>query len=109
MSKPRRIVLLQGPVKTQRQTCLTLNIDTLDLILSAENGKVYRPIDPDDQAIQELARDIAENGVLEPLVVTIDNHILSGHRRREAAILAGLDVVEKLLVERASEGGQNDS
>ncbi|TKJ34629.1 MAG: chromosome partitioning protein ParB [Planctomycetes bacterium B3_Pla] len=77
----------------QSQTCPTLNIDPWDLTPSAENGKVYKPVDPEDPAIQELARDIAENGILEPLVVTIDNHILSGHRRREAAILAGLGVV----------------
>lgn len=81
-------------VKVQSQTCLTLSdIDPWDLIPARENGEVYRPTDPDDPAIKELARYIAQEGVLEALVVTIDNVVLSGHRRREAAILAGLSVV----------------
>lgn len=57
---------------------------------SPENDKLYRPIDPTSQAIQELAKSIRQYGVREPLVITIDGFILSGHRRFAAATLAGL-------------------
>jgi len=70
-----------------------VNIDPRDLKPSPENSKVYKPVDSDDPAIKELARGIAKDGVLEPLVVSADGYVISGHRRREAAILAGLETV----------------
>jgi hypothetical protein len=60
---------------------------------SPENDKLYRPIDPDDADIQSLADSIRQHGVLEPLIVTLDNIIISGHRRYAAACLAGLSEV----------------
>jgi hypothetical protein len=56
---------------------------------SPENDQLYRPVDPASKEIQELAASIAKNGIKEPLVVTADNYILSGHRRRVAAKLNG--------------------
>ena len=73
--------------------CLTFDMNPHYLAPSKINSKVYRPVDPDDPAIIELARDITKNGVLVPLVITTDSVILSGHRRRAAAILAGLKTV----------------
>jgi hypothetical protein len=46
--------------------------------------------DPDTVA---LARSIGEFGVKEPLVITRDGYILSGHRRYVAAQMAGLEMV----------------
>jgi len=70
------------------------DINPRDLKPSIVNRKVYKPVDPDDPAIIDLANDIAEKkGILEPLVVSKDGYILSGHRRCVAAILAGLKVV----------------
>ena len=60
---------------------------------SPENDRLYRPIDPDDADIIALARSIATFGLKEPLVVTLDGWILSGHRRRVAAESAGLEEV----------------
>jgi hypothetical protein len=57
---------------------------------SPENEKLYRPVRTDDPEIIELADSIKERGVLEPLVVTVDGFILSGHRRYVAAKMAGL-------------------
>jgi hypothetical protein len=54
---------------------------------------VYRPTDPNDPSIKELARDIQKRGILEPLVLTKDHFILSGHRRFAAAKLAKLTEV----------------
>lgn len=60
---------------------------------SPENDRLYRPVDPSDPEIIALADSIRENGILEPLVVTADGFILSGHRRYTAAKLSGLQTV----------------
>lgn len=57
---------------------------------SPENDSLYRPIDRTDPEIVALSDSIQRHGILEPLVVTLDGWILSGHRRHAAAILAGL-------------------
>jgi hypothetical protein len=57
------------------------------------NDRIYKPIDLDDPSIKELGRDIAEKGILDPLVITLDDVIVSGHRRRGGALVAGLDAV----------------
>ena len=40
-----------------------------------------------------MAESVRKNGILEPLRITIDGYILSGHRRYAAARLAGLRIV----------------
>jgi len=60
---------------------------------SPENDALYRPVRPDDPEIEALAQSIREHGLKEPIVITQDDWILSGHRRRCAARLAGLSVV----------------
>jgi hypothetical protein len=57
---------------------------------SPENDQLYQPVDVNDPEIVLLADSIRRHGVLEPLVVTLDDFILSGHRRYAAAKLAGL-------------------
>lgn len=57
---------------------------------SPENDELYRPISEDDPEIIKLADSIEQHGVLEPLVVSADLYIISGHRRWTAAKLAGL-------------------
>lgn len=60
---------------------------------SPENEQLYRPVCEDDPEIIALSESIAEHGVVEPLVITLDGFILSGHRRYVAAKLAGLHSV----------------
>lgn len=67
--------------------------DPLELRPSPENNRLYRSIEVEDPEIQELTASLLKHGVMEPLVVTLDDYIVSGHRRRAAAILAGLDTV----------------
>lgn len=55
-----------------------------------ENDTLYRPVDSDDPELVALARDVRRNGILDPLVVTVDGYLVSGHRRLAAAKLAGL-------------------
>ncbi|KKM76552.1 hypothetical protein LCGC14_1379010 [marine sediment metagenome] len=76
------------------RTCPTIElVDPNDLIPSEVNEKVYRPVDPNDPGIKKLAKDIEKNGILEPLVISSDNRVLSGNRRQAGAIIAGLSVV----------------
>jgi hypothetical protein len=50
---------------------------------SPENLQLYRAL-ADDPDIYALAESIKKNGLQEPLVVTLDNFIVSGHRRHGA-------------------------
>jgi hypothetical protein len=58
-----------------------------------ENDELYQPIALDDPAIIELARSIKERGMLEPIQISEDSYIFSGHRRYVAAQLAELVLV----------------
>jgi hypothetical protein len=60
-----------------------------DIRPSPENDKLYRPADSRDSDIRSLSESIRDRGILEPLVITTDNYILSGHRRYAAARMAG--------------------
>ena len=57
---------------------------------SPENDRLYRPVDPKDPDFRTLVESVRAEGVLEPITVTLDGWILSGHRRYAAAKLAGL-------------------
>jgi hypothetical protein len=59
-----------------------------------ENDLIYRPIRTDDPDIQALAQSIRKYGLQQPIVVTRDHCILSGHRRHAACRLAGLREVD---------------
>jgi ParB-like nuclease domain len=66
----------------------------LDSIFPApENDEIYEAIAKNDPEIIELARSIKEHGMQQAILVTEDNFILSGHRRRVAAQLAKLVLV----------------
>lgn len=76
------------------QACPTsVEIDPRKLKPHPANKKIYKPINQEDPDLQELARNIAANGVLEPLVISADKFIISGHRRQKTAIVAGLETV----------------
>jgi ParB-like nuclease domain len=60
---------------------------------SPENSKIYKPPTEDDPATIALAESIREKGILEPLVISADNYIISGHRRHKAAEMAELETV----------------
>ena len=60
---------------------------------SLENDQLYRPIDPDDPEIISLAKSIKIRGVKVPFTITLDDFILSGHRRYMAAKLAGVEEI----------------
>lgn len=52
-----------------------------------ENDLLYKPISLDDPDIRELAESIRIRGLLQPITVTRDGFIVSGHRRHAACRL----------------------
>ncbi len=60
---------------------------------SPENNEIYRPIDRDDSDFIALVASIREKGVLNPLEISLDGYVISGHRRLAAAKMAGLKTV----------------
>lgn len=57
---------------------------------SPENDDIYGAINPKDIDLVNLAIDIQSNGIREPIHVSLDGYVLSGHRRLAAAKLANL-------------------
>lgn len=81
--------------KSRNRTCPVLeNVVTEDEIDSVfpspENDEIYGAIDNQEHEQIKLAIDIAEHGIREPLTVSIDGYIVSGHRRYAAARRARL-------------------
>lgn len=54
------------------------------------NDQLYDPVDESEPSFLALVESIREHGILEPIVVSADGYILSGHRRHGAARLIGL-------------------
>ena len=49
------------------------------------NDHLYDPVNESEPSFLALVENIRENGILEPIVVSADGYILSGHRRHAAA------------------------
>jgi hypothetical protein len=65
---------------------------------SPENELIYRRISAQDPEIQALAQSIRDQGILDPIVVTEDNYIVSGHRRHAACRAAGMVLIPCRIV-----------
>ncbi len=74
-----------------------LTISMGDIKPSPENDRLYRPINPVDPDIIALADSIQKHGLQEPLTLSSDRYILSGHRRFAAAKLAGLAEIRCII------------
>lgn len=60
---------------------------------SSENDEIYGAVDTTANEFIDFANDIARNGIREPIVLSADYFILSGHRRFAAAKLVRLPEV----------------
>ncbi len=69
-----------------------------------ENERLYPPVLADDPEVQALAKSIRKDGLLEPLVVSLDHFILSGHRRLVALKIIGRKTCQ-CRVENVSHSG----
>ena len=79
--------------------------DQLDIDLIAPNPEQPRThFEP--EKLRELADSIREHGIIQPLVVSVDEHggyrLIAGERRLQAARLAGLETVPVVIREAAS-------
>jgi ParB-like chromosome segregation protein Spo0J len=65
----------------------------LDSLKPAPENNIYSTIAWDNPELRQLASSIRQHGLLEPIRVSRDGFIISGHRRRMASFLAGLKEV----------------
>ena len=81
----------------------TLDVPLDSIHPSIENDEIYGAIDPSDIDLVNLAIDIAENGIREPIHVSKDWYVLSGHRRLAASKLAKLNhaTVSRIPINRS--------
>ena len=77
------------------------------IVPAPENDDLYRPVLPGDPEIQALADSIRTYGLREPLVISLDGYLLSGHRRLAACKLAELKRVP-VFVERVNREHEPD-
>ncbi len=85
--------MVRANSKTKRRSDGVRSVCVHDIRPSPENTRLYRPVDHTDPDVIALAESIREHGVREPLVITEDGYLLSGHRRLTAARMAGLEAV----------------
>jgi len=64
-----------------------------EIKVSGLNDEIYKQVNPNDPAIEDLATSICEHGLLEPLVISEDYFILSGHRRFAAIKLTNMEEI----------------
>jgi len=60
---------------------------------SPENDKLYRPVNTKDPSFRAFLKEVRLNGITDPLIITADGYICSGHRRFAAAEEIGLETV----------------
>ena len=70
-----------------------VEIPLINLHPSPENGTIYVPIENDEPEMAKLAANVGAIGITNALLVTADFFIISGHRRWQAAGIAGLPTV----------------
>jgi hypothetical protein len=58
---------------------------------SSLNEPIYGPIDLGRPDMQRLVESIRVHGLKEPIVITLDNVIISGHRRHAACLFLGME------------------
>jgi hypothetical protein len=63
------------------------------LKVAPENDDIYTKQAWDNPELWELTKSIKSRGVQDPITISSDGYIISGHRRRMAAMLAELDHV----------------
>lgn len=69
-----------------------------DIKPAPENDRLYRRISASDPDMIWMARSIKTHRLLEPLLISLDRFILSGHRRYFASMMAGRKTVRCLVV-----------
>lgn len=81
------------PVEMGHGRFLVEMVPLADLKPHPLNDEIYKRIDPDSPDMRALTKSVRRLGILEPLVVTTEGYIVSGHRRFASATKAGLKQV----------------
>jgi hypothetical protein len=71
--------------------------------VATENSYLYDNFAIANHDDQALYYSIKEVGILEPLVITLDNYLLSGHRRISCAKWLGLEMVPVRIIDKTFE------
>jgi hypothetical protein len=77
--------LLPRRESTQGVEACQCKVCTSTIAPASLNNQLYDPIDASEPSFRALLESIREQGILEPIVVSADGYILSGHRRHAAA------------------------
>ena len=109
MTTPKKDESPPGGNRERGEKSLTKHNDTIQSVAidsissSPENDDVYGKIDTENHELVMLCNDIIEHGIREPIQVSVEGYIVSGHRRYAAARLAGLEKVpiRRLVISRA--------
>lgn len=95
MSASVKAVMAEHEAKAQPKA-LKAKVDLVPLSslrVCPENDDVYGKQSIEDPDIVSLIKSIRDNGLMEPIQVSVDSVIISGHRRRFCAFKAGLRMV----------------
>lgn len=85
----------EGPLKTGPKVELNPSL----LKPTPENWLIYRRPEETPYEFADLKATIKANGVTDPILVSKDLYIISGHRRHQAAVELGLETVPVMTVE----------
>lgn len=77
----------------------TLQKDLSELKTAKQNDQLYDPFGIANLDDRDLTISIRDNGIQQPLVVSLDDFVLSGHRRYAAASYLGLTTVPVQIVD----------
>jgi hypothetical protein len=83
--------------KKVRQERLFVSVE--EIIVESDNATIYGNFGIDNADDAELAQSISEQGIIEPLVLSADGVLLSGHRRLAAANYLGISQVPVRVVQ----------
>lgn len=94
--RPRKANPLTAAERKRRQRAKQAQVKRVpveSIRFSVENEQLYRPIGEHDPEVQALVADIKKHGILEPLVISRDSYLVSGHRRLFCAELLGMKTI----------------
>ena len=86
---------LFGPVEPRKRSAIRP---------SPENEEIYQRVTADLRSLRRLAAEMTTSGQLEPIVITMDGYILSGHRRYAAAGLIDLKTMRVIVALNVNRG-----
>jgi len=101
-------LILPRPKSTQPAGACLCEVCTSAIEPAWRNDELYDPVNESEPSFVALVENIRENGILEPIVVSGDGYILSGHRRHAAAQHLDLERIPVRVRHDVSHDGDPD-